>query len=132
METYTIKQTTQINEPNSPFQFTEQVEVIALAPLTGAQLNTGNNAVIVKATLFIDSNDPETPDVLSVTENNETLEIVFDYNYPEEIPEAYNVWYVELEYPVQSTSEITTVLTKLKDLDPTTSRGTVTTVQPAG
>ena len=132
MGTYSIKQTTQINEPNSPFQFTEQVEVIALAPLATAQLNSGNNAVIVKATLFIDSNDQETPGILSINESDNILEIVFDYNFPEEIPEAYNVWYVELEYPVGSAGEITTVITRLRDLDPTTSRGTVTTVQPAG
>jgi hypothetical protein len=54
--------------------------------------------------------------------------LYFDYNYKEETPVNLNVWYIELDYTSATVGEITSITSFLKDIDPETSRGTVTDI----
>jgi len=82
----------------------------------------------IRATLYINSEDPNNPKVEEPTENGNSLQIFFDYNFSEETPESCDVWYVEVDYTSATISNITEVVSFLKDIDPETSRGTVTGV----
>jgi hypothetical protein len=56
--------------------------------------------------------------------------LYFDYNYKEETPVSLNVWYIELDYASTTAGEIMSITSFLKDIDPETSRGTVTEIKP--
>ena len=134
MTTYTINQISQINEASSPFAFAKKVTDEVISPLASAQFKDSEESIIcVKAILFIDTKYQNAPNVLDVTTNTEekTLNITFDYDYTEEIASEYNVWFIQMECSVDEGTVVETLVTKVKDLDPVTSRGTVTTVQPA-
>jgi hypothetical protein len=56
--------------------------------------------------------------------------LTFDYVY-KKTPKKYRAWSVYFEYTVENDSSVDYLLTHLQDIDPKTSRGTVTTVQSA-
>ena len=120
-----VIQTTQINQ--DPFLIDSSSEVdYPISPLVSALLNNGNTLKI-RVTLYIDAADKEFPWVEPnpiVIDNS--LQLYFDYNYQEEIPVSLNVWYMELEYTLSEGEQITSITSFLKDIDPETSRGTVT------
>jgi hypothetical protein len=124
-------QTTQINQV--PFAIAESKEVnYPVAPLVSAKLFTpasGIETLKIRATLYIDAADTELPWVEQNPQViNGSLQLYFDYNYKEETPVSLNVWYIELDYTAPSVGKITSITSFLKDIDPETSRGTVTGV----
>ncbi|WP_124019519.1 hypothetical protein [Flavobacterium laiguense] len=130
-ECYPTIQVTQIN--TVPFTFGKNLEVhYPVAPLVSAKWYTNDDkhkTLKIRATLYIDSQNKVTPYV----EPNPvvikgSLQLYFDYNYREERPVSVNVWYIELDYPQNSAAPITSITSYLRDLDPETSRGTVTSV----
>lgn len=55
---------------------------------------------------------------------------IITYNYCTEIvPQTYNAWSIDFEYSIENLASVDYFLTHLTDIDPKTSRGTVTTVQ---
>lgn len=128
-----VIQTTQINQ--KPFTITHPKEVnYPVAPLVSAKLFTPSSGVEtlkIRVTLYIDAADTQTPRVEPnpATINN-SLQLYFDYNYSEETPINLNVWYIELDFISPTVGEITSITSFLKDIDPETSRGTVTVITP--
>jgi hypothetical protein len=124
-----VIQISQINQV--PFVISNSEEVTyPLSPLVSATLFTPTGGVTtlkIRATLYIDSADKELPWVEpnpEVIENS--LQLYFDYNYQEEKAVSLNVWYMELDYVLLAGEQITSVTSYLKDIDPETSKGTIT------
>jgi hypothetical protein len=128
-----VIQTSQINQ--NPFVISHSEEVnYPVAPLVSAKLYTpasGVETLKIRATLYIDAADSELPWVEPNPEViDNSLQLYFDYNYKEETPVSLNVWYMELDYTSTTAGEITSITSFLKDIDPETSRGTVTEIKP--
>ncbi|MFH6965574.1 hypothetical protein [Flavobacterium sp. FlaQc-28] len=126
---YQVLQNTRINTSDFIFQHPETV-TYPVKPLVSVKLYEPNGVPTLKirATLYINSLDPNNPTVEEPTELEDTLQIYFDYDFSEETPESCDVWYVELDYTSDTVKNITEVVSYLKDLDPETSRGTKTKV----
>ncbi|MRX66586.1 MULTISPECIES: hypothetical protein [Flavobacterium] len=127
---YTVLQNTKINTGDFIFLHPKTVSY-PVSPLVSARFYTppgGELTLKIRATLYINSEDPNNPKVEEPTENGNSLQIFFDYNFSEETPESCDVWYVEVDYTSATISNITEVVSFLKDIDPETSRGTVTGV----
>lgn len=129
-EPYQTVQTTRIN--TQPFTFLEPSEVnYPVAPLISAKFYTpegGQLSLKVRATLYINSENPDAPLVETPTENGNVLTINYDYDFSMETPETCDVWYVELDYTSPTVGNITTIMSYMKNLDPQWSRGTETEV----
>jgi hypothetical protein len=128
-----VIQTSQINQ--NPFVISHSEEVnYPVAPLVSAKLYTPANGVEtlkIRVTLYIDAADSELPWVEPNPEViDNSLQLYFDYNYKEETPVSLNVWYIELDYASTTAGEIMSITSFLKDIDPETSRGTVTEIKP--
>jgi hypothetical protein len=82
-------------------------------------------------TVFIE-NDGE-PTSVKIEGGKEILarSIMVEYSYPSTPipPFQYNLWEVFLEYSLDNLVSVDYILTRLRDIDPKTSRGTVTSVQ---
>lgn len=126
---YPTLQVTQINQV--PFKFSNKSPGNPLAPLVAAEFyeNEGVLTLKIRATLYIDAQNTTIPTVVLQSEKENILNFVFDYDYCEVEPTSYNIWYVEIDYTSDTVGNIDTVMTYLRDIDPKTSRGTVTTVQ---
>ncbi len=126
---YQVLQNTRINTSDFIFQHPETV-TYPVKPLVSVKLYEPNGVPTLKirATLYINSLDPNNPTVEEPSELEDTLQIYFDYDFSEETPESCDVWYVELDYTSDTVKNITEVISYLKDLDPETSRGTKTKV----
>ncbi|GGA83728.1 hypothetical protein GCM10008015_25730 [Flavobacterium palustre] len=127
-----VIQITQINQV--PFVISNSNEAnYPLSPLVSTTLFTpanGKDILKIRVTLYIDSADKELPWVEpnpEVIENS--LQLYFDYNYQEEKPVSLNVWYMELDYTSDTLTEITSITSFLKDIDPEVSKGTRTQIQ---
>lgn len=128
-----VIQTTQINQV--PFVISDSKEVnYPMSPLVSAKLFTttsGVETLKIRTTLYIDAADTELPWVEQNPEViDNSLQLYFDYNYKEETPVSLNVWYLELDFTSPTVEEITSITSFLKDIDPETSRGTVTVITP--
>ena len=126
---YQVLQNTRINTSDFIFQHPETV-TYPVKPLVSVKLYEPNGVPTLKirATLYINSLDPNNPTVEEPSELEDTLQIYFDYDFSEETPESCDVWYVELDYTSDTVKNITEVVSYLKDLDPETSRRTKTKV----
>ena len=126
---YQVLQNTRINTSDFIFQHPETV-TYPVKPLVSVKLYEPNGVPTLKirATLYINSLDPNNPTVEEPTELEDTLQIYFDYDFSEETQESCDVWYVELDYTSDTVKNITEVISYLIDLDPGTSRGTKTKV----
>lgn len=126
---YQVLQNTRINTSDFIFLHPETV-TYPVNPLVSVKFYEPNGVPTLKirATLYINSLDPNNPTVEEPTELDDTLQVYFDYDFSEETPESCDVWYVELDYTSDTVSNITEVVSYLKDLDPETSRGTKTKV----
>ncbi|RXM48736.1 hypothetical protein [Flavobacterium sp. YO12] len=126
---YQVLQNTRINTNDFIFLHPDTV-TYPVKPLVSVKLYEPNGVPTLKirATLYINSLDPNNPTVEEPTELEDTLQIYFDYDFSEETPESCDVWYVELDYTSDTVKNITEVVSYLKDLDPETSRGTKTKV----
>jgi hypothetical protein len=126
---FKVLQNTKINA--APFVFTNSATVIyPLSPLITAEFYEPNAIVTLKirATLYINSEDPNHPVVQIPKEADNSLKLYFDYNFSDTTPESCDVWYVEVDYTSPTVETITTIVSYLKDIDPDTSRGTSTEV----
>jgi len=128
---YPTIQTTKIN--GEPFIFAQPENVTyPVAPLVTAKFYTpegGPLTLKVRATLYINSENPDAPLVETPAENGSVLTINYDYDFSMDTPETCDVWYVELDYTSDTVGDITTVMSYMVNLDPETSRGTTTTVE---
>ena len=127
---YPTIQTTKIN--TIPFTFSSPKTVkYPVAPLISAKLYTpkgGSLTLKVRATLYINSKNPNAPLVETPKEKGNVLTINFDYDFSMETPETCDVWYVELDYTSPTVGDITTIMSYMVNLDPETSRGTETKI----
>lgn len=126
-----VVQISQINQV--PFIISNTNEVsYPLSPLVSANLFTpanGDQILKIRVTLYIDAADKELPWVEPNPEEiDNSLQLYFDYNYQEEKPVSLNVWYMELDYSSDNLTEITSITSYLKDIDPETSKGTTTKI----
>lgn len=128
---FTVLQNTKINTGDFIFSHPETV-VYPVTPLVSASFYSPNGVLTLKirATLYINSEDQLNPIVEEPVELGTSLQMYFDYNFSEETPESCNVWYVEVDYTSETVGDLIEVVSYLKDLDPETSRGTVTGVKP--
>jgi hypothetical protein len=126
---FTVIQNTKINTQDFTFISPETV-TYPVAPLVSAKFYSPNGVLTLKirATLYINSEDPNNPTVQEPTEEGNSLQLYFDYNFSEETPESCDVWYVEVDYTSDTVGDITEIVSYLKDIDPETSRGTETKV----
>jgi hypothetical protein len=127
---YQTVQTTKIN--SEPFTFAKPKRVnYPVAPLISAKFYTKKDGQVilkVRATLYINSENPDAPLVETPTENGNVLTINYDYDFSMDTPETCDVWYVELDYTSPTVGNITTIMSYMKNLDPEWSRGTATQV----
>jgi hypothetical protein len=126
---FNVIQITKINTLD--FEFKDKINLtFPVPPLASAKLYKDNGVLTLKvcATLYINSKDSQNPVVGTLTENDDTVEIYFDYDWDDETPETYDVWYVEIDYTSSTVDNIKQVISYLRDIDPETSRGTTTSV----
>ncbi|WP_026728484.1 hypothetical protein [Flavobacterium denitrificans] len=126
----TVLQNTRINTSDFIFTHPETV-TYPVPPLVSAAFYTPEGGALtlkIRATLYINSEDPNNPTVEEPTQDGNTLTLFFDYDFSEETPESCDVWYVEVDYTSDTVGDITEIISYLKDIDPETSRGTKTTV----
>ncbi len=123
---FTVIQNTKINTADFIFTNPETVSY-PVAPLVSAKFYSPNGVLTLKirATLYINSEEPNNPTVQEPTEEGNSLQLYFDYNFSEATPESCDVWYVEVDYTSDTVGNITEIVSYLKDIDPETSRGTV-------
>ena len=128
---FTVIQNTKINTQDFTFLSPETV-TYPVAPLVSAKFYSPNGVLTLKirATLYINSEDPNNPTVQPPTEQDNSLQLYFDYNFSEATPESCDVWYVEIDYTSDTVGNITEIVSYLKDIDPETSRGTDTKIIP--
>lgn len=123
-------QTTKIN--TEPFTFSSPKTVkYPVAPLISAKFYTpegGKLTLKVRATLYINSKNPNPPLVETPKEKGNVLTINYDYDFSMETPETCDVWYIELDYTSDTVGNITKIESYMVNLDPETSRGTTTIV----
>lgn len=88
----------------------------------------------VKTPPFLRVENEGNPVAFDISKNEQLLGrsfiLSFDYVY-KKVPLKYHAWSVYFEYTVEDDSSVDYLLTHLRDIDPKTSRGTVTTVQSA-
>ncbi|WP_337968324.1 hypothetical protein [uncultured Flavobacterium sp.] len=129
-----IIQITKINGPDFLFEDKTDIE-FPVAPLASVNSynNNGQQTLKICATLYINSKNSKKPDVIKTKEKGKKLKIYFDYDWDEETPETYDVWYVEVDYTSETVGDIKTVISYLRDIgpvegneEPTLSRGTRT------
>ncbi len=122
----TVIQNTKINTID--FYFTDPNTVTyPVAPLISANFydNNGTKTIKIRTTLYINSEDGNKPFVQPYPQIiGASLQLHFDYNFSEEIPENFDVWYMELNYTSPEVNKIKSVTAFLKDIDPETSKGT--------
>ena len=127
---FNVIQNTKIN--TQVFTFSSPATVTyPVAPLVSAKFYTPEGGVLtlkIRATLYMNSEIPDAPIVETPTENGTVLTMNYDYDFSEETPETCDVWYVEVDYTSDTVGDITTVESFMVNLDPETSRGTVTAV----
>ena len=83
------------------------------------------DAFIFRILVFIDSNNITEP-TFSVDINNSDFYVQYDFK--EEVPKSYTAWYIYVSYTSPYIDKVTVYNS---DMDPKTSRGTVTIVQNA-
>jgi hypothetical protein len=131
---YPTIQTTKIN--TEPFVFKQPKNVsYPASPLVTAKFynpkdgaKDGPLTLKVRATLYINSKNPDKPLVETPKEEGNVLKINYDYDFSMDTPETCDVWYVELDYTSPTVKNITTIMSYMVNLDPETSRGTTTHV----
>ena len=127
---YPTIQTTKIN--TEPFTFVDPKHVkYPVAPLVSAKFYTPKGGALtlkVRATLYINSKNPDKPLVETPKEKGNVLTINYDYDFSMDTPETCDVWYVELDYTSPTVGNITKIESFMINLDPETSRGTTITL----
>jgi hypothetical protein len=122
-----VVQVSKINLENS-FIFNEDKSVgFPMEPLISTEV-IDCNILKVRIAVFIDKDNEMDPYVEVISETDDTLNISIKYNYKEEKPLEYNCYYLEIDYTSDSVTNIKKINSKLIDIDPRTSRGTVTEV----
>ncbi|TDW47222.1 hypothetical protein EV144_105240 [Flavobacterium sp. 270] len=120
-------------------KFPERTDRMLLSPLVEAY-HTKENQLLVRAVIFIARKETKDLD-FGIYQNcyidlngNPQLQFFISYDLVETKETdflIYEVAFNAIDIPYGSLSKISTIQTFLWDIDPVTSRGTVTTVQPA-
>lgn len=139
--TLKVVQTKKINCEDFRFKNIKDL-TFPIPPLASANFYyTKDGVQILKicATLYINSVESEKPTVATAIEEKDgTFKIYFDYIWDNVSPDTYDVYYVETDYTSDTVGDITEVISYLQYTlpvlgggngdDPTTSRGTKTSV----
>lgn len=131
-----LVQASMINDIDQPFCITHSETIhFPMAPLVtavGFTNNEGVNMIRISTTLFIDSQAGQikfdSNSFITNEEGDGVLSLISCYDYKEETPKSFNVYYVEVDYTSENVADLTTVISYLRDNDPKTSRGTSTSV----
>ncbi|KQO34535.1 hypothetical protein ASF10_02160 [Flavobacterium sp. Leaf82] len=138
--TLKVVQTKKINTEDFRFKDIKNL-TFPIPPLASANFYYNDDGVLIlkiAATLYINSKDSEKPTVQTVKEEDNTFTIYFDYDWDNDSPDTYDVWYVETDYSSETVENITEVISYLQNSssktdvgggdgdDPKTSRGTKT------
>jgi hypothetical protein len=136
---YKLIQITKINSLD--FEFLDKTNLsFPVPPLASANLynNDGVKTLKICATLYINSQNSQAPRIGEFSEEDNTFTIYFDYDWDNDSPETYDVWYVEVDFTSETVGNVTEVISYLKNLntstpvggdlggEPTLSRGTKT------
>ena len=122
-----VVQISKINSEKS-FVFEDDKDIgFPMEPLISAKL-IEPNTIKIRIVVFIDKNSKNDPSVEIVSEVDDTLNVSINYYHSEIRPLEYNSYYLEIDYTADTVSKIVKVNAKLNDIDPKTSRGTVTEV----
>lgn len=113
-----------------------------IAPLVFAQGITAQKVYKLQIVVYVPSNVINTPILRVLNDGNPVAltipqdqnilarNFIVEYDLSEtEIPKEYNAWNINVEYYLKNLKPVNYILTHLQDIDPKTSRGTVTTVQ---
>lgn len=140
----TISNLQMIKLNDSPIKFKVSEVDYPIAPLVFAEKVINQyNTFRVRMVVYVPSEANSVPSepyfnndgkpVTFYTEDKKELvarSCVVDYDYSSEsIPEEYFGWSINFEYSLGDLMSVDYFLTHLTDIDPKTSRGTVTTVQ---
>ncbi len=130
-----MTQIKQINAAGTPFTFPAGSNLeYPLAPvITAHRTSPDGPEIYIRVVVFIDASFQGEPTIgnWSLNTENNTLSGFVDYDAPSPRvtpPLTYNSWLVETTYD-DSGMAVDDVELFLRDTDPKTSRGTVTTVQ---
>lgn len=138
--TLKVVQTKKINTEDFRFKDIKNL-TFPIPPLASANFYYNDDGVLIlkiAATLYINSKDSEKPTVQTVKEEDNTFTIYFDYDWDNDSPDTYDVWYVETDYSSETVKNITEVISYLQNSssktdvdggvgeDPKLSRGTKT------
>ncbi|KQB38459.1 hypothetical protein [Flavobacterium aquidurense] len=137
--TLKVVQTKKINTEDFKFKDIQNL-TYPIPPLASANFydNDGVLTLKIAATLYINSKDSEKPTVQTAKEEDNTFTIYFDYDWDNDSPDTYDVWYVETDYTSETVGNITEVISYLQNSssktdvdggvgeDPKLSRGTKT------
>lgn len=96
-----------------------------MAPLVSVKIGENGKNLHIRAVVFIDAANVNTPVLSDPTVNGTTLQYTVQYRCVTDMPKAYVTWFAGIQYPAEG---INTVEIFLENEDPKTSRGTVTTV----
>ena len=112
---FKIVQTTKINKGNFTFENPENVSY-PIAPAVSVKTITSKDGVstlITRTTLYINAKDSDEPFLKSHKVKNGILTLVYKSNFTKKTPETCDVWYVEGNYTINSSSPITKVVSFL-------------------
>ena len=109
-EPYPTIQNAKINTEVFTFSSPKEVEY-PVAPLVSAKFYTPKTegaplTLKVRATLYINSDNPDAPIVEPPVEKDGVLTINYDYDFSMVTPETCDVWYVELDYTSPTVGEV--------------------------
>lgn len=137
--TLKVVQNKKINTEDFKFKDPQNL-TFPIPPLASANFYEKDGVKILKicATLYINAVESEKPTVDTAIEKDGTFTIYFDYIWDKVSPDTYDVYYVETDYTSDTVGDITEVISYLQYTvpnvggglgdDPTTSRGTKTSV----
>lgn len=128
---------------DTPIEIFVHEEDYPIAPLVFAE-NLGTEYYKLQIVVYIPSEVTNAPEfmvlndgypvqvMISGGEEVNARNFIFQYDYAyKSTPISYTAWEIYMRYSLKDMESVDYVLTHLRDMDPKTSRGTVTTVQHA-
>lgn len=125
-----------------PFDIMLKTNEYPIAPLVFGENMAEKNSYRIRIIVYIPFEVKTTPKFIIenngkasavITEGGQEImarSFIVEYDYSSKItPKTYTLWSITYEYNIGDMEPVDYVMTRLRDFDPKTSRGTVTTVQ---